>query len=71
MDVSEEEEEEVRRIRELEKDEPLLQENPRRFVMFPIQYSDIWKFYKKAVGKYSWRQMFHFRGKKARIMNVL
>ena len=39
-------------MRELEKDEPLLQENPRRFVMFPIQYSDIWEFYKKAVGKF-------------------
>eukprot|EP00118_Oscarella_pearsei_P026349 m.309801 g.309801 ORF g.309801 m.309801 type:complete len:379 (+) comp47877_c0_seq1:108-1244(+) len=33
---------------ELEKDEPLLQENPRRFVVFPIQYPDIWEFYKKA-----------------------
>nr|XP_020452999.1 ribonucleoside-diphosphate reductase subunit M2 B [Monopterus albus] len=29
-------------------DEPLLQENPRRFVMFPIQYPDIWKMYKQA-----------------------
>ena len=38
-------------VREMEKDEPLLQENPRRFVMFPIQYSDIWEFYKKAVGE--------------------
>ena len=45
------EEEAARLMRELEKDEPLLQENPRRFVMFPIQYSDIWEFYKKAVGK--------------------
>ena len=47
----EDEEEAVRRIRELEKDEPLLQENPRRFVMFPIEYEDIWTFYKKAVGE--------------------
>ncbi|CAI8055758.1 Ribonucleoside-diphosphate reductase subunit M2 [Geodia barretti] len=46
------EEEAARLMRELEKDEPLLQENPRRFVMFPIQYSDIWEFYKKAVGKF-------------------
>ena len=46
-----EEEEEVRRIKELEKAEPLLQENPRRFVMFPIQHEDIWIFYKKAVGE--------------------
>jgi len=28
--------------------EPLLQENPNRFVLFPIQYDDIWKMYKKA-----------------------
>jgi ribonucleoside-diphosphate reductase subunit M2 len=29
-------------------DEPLLRENPRRFVMFPIQFPDIWEMYKKA-----------------------
>lgn len=29
-------------------DEPLLRENPRRFVIFPIQYHDIWQMYKKA-----------------------
>ena len=29
-------------------EEPLLTENPRRFVILPIQYSDIWKMYKKA-----------------------
>ncbi|BET02930.1 reductase [Nesidiocoris tenuis] len=28
--------------------EPLLRENPRRFVIFPIEYHDIWKMYKKA-----------------------
>ncbi|XP_015119510.1 ribonucleoside-diphosphate reductase subunit M2 B [Diachasma alloeum] len=28
--------------------EPLLKENPRRFVVFPIEWPDIWKFYKKA-----------------------
>lgn len=28
--------------------EPLLKENPRRFVILPIQYNDIWKMYKKA-----------------------
>lgn len=28
--------------------EPLLRENPRRFVIFPIEYEDIWKMYKKA-----------------------
>lgn len=29
-------------------DEPLLQENPRRFVIFPIRYPEIWKMYKQA-----------------------
>ncbi|RIB19790.1 ribonucleoside-diphosphate reductase subunit M2 [Gigaspora rosea] len=29
-------------------DEPLLKPNPRRFVLFPIQYHDIWQMYKKA-----------------------
>ena len=29
-------------------DEPLLRENPHRFVLFPIQYHDIWEMYKKA-----------------------
>lgn len=28
--------------------EPILQENPQRFVLFPIQHSDIWDFYKKS-----------------------
>lgn len=28
--------------------EPLLRDNPRRFVIFPIQYQDIWQMYKKA-----------------------
>lgn len=28
--------------------EPLLQENPRRFVIFHIKYPDIWNMYKKA-----------------------
>ncbi|XP_041661253.1 ribonucleoside-diphosphate reductase subunit M2 isoform X2 [Cheilinus undulatus] len=31
-----------------EGEEPLLKENPRRFVIFPIQYHDIWQMYKKA-----------------------
>merc|ERR1719468_1025006 len=33
--------------RELEKSEPMLVENSRRWVMFPIQHSDIWEMYKK------------------------
>ena len=28
--------------------EPLLKDNPRRFVVFPIEYHDIWQMYKKA-----------------------
>ena len=28
--------------------EPLLQENPHRFVLFPIEHDDIWQMYKKA-----------------------
>ena len=28
--------------------EPILKENPNRFVLFPIQHSDIWSYYKKA-----------------------
>ncbi|KAJ5457906.1 hypothetical protein N7475_009294 [Penicillium sp. IBT 31633x] len=34
--------------KELEATEPLLQENPQRFVMFPIKYHEIWQMYKKA-----------------------
>ena len=33
---------------DLRMDEPLLRENPHRFVLFPIQYHDIWEMYKKA-----------------------
>uniref|UniRef100_A0A3Q4GDR9 Ribonucleoside-diphosphate reductase subunit M2 n=1 Tax=Neolamprologus brichardi TaxID=32507 RepID=A0A3Q4GDR9_NEOBR len=29
-------------------EEPLLKDNPRRFVIFPIEYHDIWQMYKKA-----------------------
>ena len=28
--------------------EPLLTENPNRFVLFPITHDDIWAFYKKS-----------------------
>ena len=30
------------------KNEPLLTDNPNRFVIFPIQHDDIWSFYKKT-----------------------
>ena len=29
-------------------EEPILQENKNRFVLFPIEHNDIWEFYKKA-----------------------
>jgi len=32
--------------------EPLLKENPRRFVILPIQYDSIWRMYKKAVASF-------------------
>jgi len=35
-------------IKAEEADEPLLQENPHRFVLFPIKYHEIWQMYKKA-----------------------
>ncbi|TAQ87421.1 hypothetical protein B7494_g4238 [Chlorociboria aeruginascens] len=35
-------------IKASESDEPLLQENPQRFVLFPIKYHEIWQMYKKA-----------------------
>ncbi|KAK5988799.1 Ribonucleoside-diphosphate reductase small chain [Cladobotryum mycophilum] len=36
----------VKKVEEL--DEPILQENPQRFVLFPIKYHEIWQMYKKA-----------------------
>lgn len=36
------------RMKEAEKDEVLLMENTRRFVMFPIKYHEIWAAYKKV-----------------------
>jgi len=32
--------------------EPLLKENPHRFVILPIQYDDIWAMYKKAMASF-------------------
>ena len=34
-------------LRELEKQDPLLKENPRRWVLFPIQYPAVFEMYKK------------------------
>jgi len=32
----------------IENQEPILQNNENRFVLFPIQHDDIWQFYKKS-----------------------
>ena len=32
--------------------EPILTENPNRFVLFPIQHDDLWELYKKAQASY-------------------
>ena len=49
MDV-EGDEEAIARAQQLDSEEPLLQENPKRFVVFPIKFPDVWQFYKKAEG---------------------
>ncbi|KAJ8143715.1 hypothetical protein OXX80_011021 [Metschnikowia pulcherrima] len=36
------------KLKEQEKEEPLLVENTRRFVLFPIKYHEVWQMYKKA-----------------------
>lgn len=33
-------------------DEPLLKENPGRFVLFPIKHSKIWEMYKKELASF-------------------
>merc|ERR1712165_438018 len=42
----------VNPLKVAEKEEPLLKENPSRFVILPIQYHEIWKMYKKAVASF-------------------
>lgn len=39
---------ERRKLKEQEKEEPLLKENTKRFVLFPIKYHEVWQMYKKA-----------------------
>jgi len=39
-------------IKPHEANEPLLQENPQRFVLFPIQHHDVWRMYKKAMASF-------------------
>lgn len=33
-------------------EEPLLKENPNRFVILPIEYDDIWEMYKNALASF-------------------
>ena len=33
-------------------EEPLLRDNPNRFVILPIKYDDIWRMYKKAMASF-------------------
>ena len=35
-------------------DEPILEDNPDRFVLFPIEHNDIWQLYKKQQSLF-WR----------------
>merc|ERR1712029_429296 len=39
-------------IKKTVEEEPLLKENPQRFVILPINYDDIWKMYKKAMASF-------------------
>jgi ribonucleoside-diphosphate reductase subunit M2 len=36
----------------VDSEEPLLRPNPLRFVLFPIQYQEVWSFYKKALASF-------------------
>ena len=51
MDIEDQDDEKaLSRVRQLDSEEPLLQENSKRFVVFPIKHPDVWQFYKKAEG---------------------
>ena len=32
--------------------EPILQENPGKYTVFPIEYHDIWKLYEEGIGNF-------------------
>lgn len=38
----------IQKCKEMEKEDPLLMPNPKRFVLLPIEYPQIWQMYKKA-----------------------
>ena len=35
------------KFKELERRDPLLRENPRRYVLFPIEYPEVYEMYKQ------------------------
>jgi ribonucleotide reductase beta subunit family protein with ferritin-like domain len=39
-------------MKEIVQVEPLLEENPHRFVLLPIKYNEIWEMYKKQVASF-------------------
>lgn len=43
---------ESKRLQELEKEEVLLQENKKRFVLFPIKYDALWRMYRKHMASF-------------------
>ncbi|KAG5459546.1 MAG: ribonucleotide reductase small subunit RnrA [Olpidium bornovanus] len=43
-------------------DEPLLRETPKRFVLFPIKYHDIWRMYKKSEASFWTAEVRVWRG---------
>lgn len=45
---------ERRKLKELERDEPILSENRNKYVIFPIDqnYADVWTMYKQAVASF-------------------
>ena len=43
---------EIKKSNEKDQEEPLLKDNPNRFVLFPINYPDIWEMYKKSVASF-------------------
>ncbi|KAJ7370659.1 Ribonucleoside-diphosphate reductase subunit M2 [Desmophyllum pertusum] len=42
----------IKDVQKEEIGEPLLQDNPNRFVLFPLKFPDIWTFYKKSVASF-------------------
>lgn len=40
------------KIFKIDEEEPLLKENPDRFVLFPLKYNDMWEMYKKHVASF-------------------